>query len=116
MKAALLAFQKIDTHASKIAVLGDMLELGSNSPFWHRQLGRFLRKVPSLQKVILVGDMMKWAKKTVPVGLSVVIVPTWKDAVEQLEKSIDNESLVLVKGSRGVGLTQLVDAIAISEK
>lgn len=33
MKAALLAFQKIDAKAEKIAVLGDMLELGVNSPF-----------------------------------------------------------------------------------
>jgi len=44
MKAALLAFQQIETKSPKIAILGDMLGLGVNSPFWHRQVGRFLRK------------------------------------------------------------------------
>ena len=108
MKAALLAFQKIETKAQKIAVLGDMLELGVNSPFWHRQLGRFLRKVPSLKHLILVGDMVKWTYKTVPVGITVEIVPSWKEAVEKLEQKLAQESVVLVKGSRGLALENLV--------
>jgi UDP-N-acetylmuramoyl-tripeptide--D-alanyl-D-alanine ligase len=108
MKAALLAFQKIETKAQKIAVLGDMLELGVNSPFWHRQLGRFLRKVPSLKHLILVGDMVKWTQKTVPVSISVDIVPSWKEAVEKLEQKLAQESVVLVKGSRGLALENLV--------
>lgn len=108
MKAALLAFQKIETKAQKIAVLGDMLELGVNSPFWHRQLGRFLRKVPSLKHLILVGDMVKWTYKTVPVGITVEIVPSWKEAVEKLEQKLAQESVILVKGSRGLALENLV--------
>lgn len=111
MKAALLAFQKMETKAQKIAVLGDMLELGVNAPFWHRQLGRFLRKVPSLKHVILVGDMVKWTYKTVPVGITVDIVPTWKDAIEKLEPQLAQESVVLVKGSLGVALENLVRKI-----
>ena len=108
MKAALLAFQKIETKAQKIAVLGDMLELGVNAPFWHRQLGRFLRKVPSLKHVILVGNMVQWTYKTVPVGMTVDIVPTWKEAIEKLEGRLAQESVVLVKGSRGIALDNLV--------
>ena len=108
MKASLLAFQKINTRAKKIAVLGDMLELGVNSPFWHRQLGRFLRKVPSLNHLILVGDMVKWTYKTVPVGITVDLVPSWKEAVEKLEHNLEQESIVLVKGSRGIALENLV--------
>ncbi|HZW61614.1 MAG TPA: cyanophycin synthetase, partial [Candidatus Babeliales bacterium] len=111
MKAALLAFQKIESNAPKIAVLGDMLELGLNSPFWHRQLGRFLRKVPSLKHLILVGSMVKWTKKTAPVGLTVDVVPTWKEAIEQLKERLGQEAIVLVKGSRGVGLNNLVEAV-----
>lgn len=108
MKAALLAFQKIDTAAQKIAVLGDMLELGVNAPFWHRQLGRFLRKVPTLNHLILVGDMVKWTYKTVPVGMSVDLVATWQEAIEKLEQRLNQESVVLVKGSRGLALDNLV--------
>lgn len=112
MKAALLAFQKIDTSAHKIAVLGDMLELGMNSPFWHRQLGRFLRKVPSLKHLILVGSMVKWTKKTAPVGITIDMVPTWNEAIAHLEGRLQDNSLILIKGSRGVGLNNVVDAVA----
>lgn len=112
MKAALIAFQKMETSGRKIAVLGDMLELGLNSPFWHRQIGRFLRKVPSLNQVILVGSMVQWTKKTLPMGVKATVVPTWQDAVKELEGMLEQESCVLVKGSNGVGLLNLVHAVA----
>ncbi len=112
MKASLLAFQQLDTKDQKIAVLGDMLELGVNSPFWHRQLGRFLRKVPSLNHVILVGNMVQWTKKTLPFGLTADVVETWEEAVEKLEDRLDKESTVLVKGSFGMGLTHIIDTVA----
>ncbi|MBT3455725.1 UDP-N-acetylmuramoyl-tripeptide--D-alanyl-D-alanine ligase [bacterium] len=108
MKSALLALEKISTSARKVAVLGDMLELGVNSPFWHRQLGRFLRKVPSLDKVVLVGKMIEWTKKTAPLGLELEVVKTWKDAALHLKENVKDESVVLVKGSRGMGLDNLV--------
>lgn len=108
MKAALLAFERLDTKARKIAVLGDMLELGVNSPFWHRQLGRFLRKVPSLNHVILVGDLVKWTRKTLPVNVTVELVPSWQEAIVSLEASLNDESVVLVKGSRGMRLESVV--------
>ena len=112
MKTSLLAFQQLDTQDQKIAVLGDMLELGVNSPFWHRQLGRFLRKVPSLQHVILVGKMVQWTKRTLPLGLTVDIVPTWEDAVNKLKERLDKESAVLVKGSHTLGLSYLVEHVS----
>ncbi len=110
MKAALLAFQRIETKAKKIAVLGDMLELGVNSPFWHRQIGRFLRKVPSLKQVILVGNLVQWTKKTIPAGVPVTIVDSWQEAVKHLREQLAHEeSAILVKGSRAMGLNNLVD-------
>lgn len=112
MKAALAAFERIDTQAQKIAVLGDMLELGINSQFWHRQLGRFLRKVPSLRQVILVGDMVKWTEKMLPVGVVAHLVPDWQEAAKKLQEQLGQDSLVLVKASRGIGLDKLVKEIA----
>jgi len=111
MKAALLAIEQVDTDAKKIAVLGDMLELGVNSPFWHRQLGRILRKTPSLRHVILVGQLVSWTKKTVPIGVKVEHVESWDIAVKKLNSMMDkkNESLVLVKGSNSMNLIKLVD-------
>jgi len=109
VKAALFALEHMDTDSKKIAVLGDMLELGVNGPFWHRQLGRILRKVSSLKHIVLVGDMVTWTKKTIPIDVSVEHVATWKDATKILEKMMDRESLVLVKGSNGMNLNKLID-------
>lgn len=111
MKAALMAFEKVACKGEKTAVLGDMLELGVTWRFWHRQLGRLLRKVPSLHRLILVGDHVKLTLKTVPVGIKVEHVPTWQAATEKVEQTLKPDSAVLVKGSRGVGLDNLVNSI-----
>ena len=108
MKAALLAFELLKASGKKIAILGDMLELGQTSSFWHRQLGRFLRKVPTLKHLILVGDQVQWIKQTAPITLDVVHVASWQDAVEKLKEKLDPGSVVLVKGSRGMKLNNLV--------
>jgi UDP-N-acetylmuramoyl-tripeptide--D-alanyl-D-alanine ligase len=112
MKAALLAFEKLEEKGQKIAVLGDMLELGVNAPFWHRQLGRFLRKVPSLNHVVLVGESIKWAQKTMPPYITCDVAPTWKEAVACLTSKLDRESVVLIKGSNSLGLTNIVQEMA----
>jgi UDP-N-acetylmuramoyl-tripeptide--D-alanyl-D-alanine ligase len=106
-----LAFQQIETDSPKIAILGDMLGLGVNSPFWHRQVGRFLRKVPSLNKVILVGNLVAWVKKTAPVGLRVEVVSSWQEAAEKLSPELEAKPAILVKGSRAVGLDNLVEIL-----
>lgn len=111
MKAALLAFEKLETNRQKIAVLGDMLELGSTAPFWHRQLGRFLRKAPSIKKVILVGDMVKWIKKTAPVTVTIEHFTTWQEALRHLKTELITESVVLLKASHGMQLHNIVTAL-----
>lgn len=111
MKAALLAFQQIETKSPKIAIIGDMLGLGVNSPFWHRQIGRFLRKVPSLGKVIFVGNLTNWAKKTSPVGLHVEMAASWQEVIQKIENDLDAKPIILVKGSRDIGLENLVSIL-----
>jgi len=112
VKAALLALQRLKTTGKKIVVLGDMLELGGTSSFWHRQIGRFLRKIPSLHHLILVGNQVQWTQKTAPAGLSIELVPSWRDAVERLRGALGDESVVLVKGSNGMHLSNLVNEFA----
>lgn len=115
MKAALLAFEQMETQSPKIAILGDMLGLGVNSSFWHRQVGRFLRKVPSLNKVILVGESVSWIKKTAPLGLKVEVVQSWQQAVEKVELELELKPAILVKGSRAVSLDKLVEKLTGKE-
>lgn len=113
MKAALEAFEHMKSPGKKIAILGDMLELGVNSVFWHRQLGRFLRKVPSVNEVIFIGEHVKHAHEVVPFGLQVRWVKSWEDALPLVQTSAEGVSLILVKGSLGIGLGKLVDALIV---
>lgn len=108
MKAALIAFDQIESMHPKIAVLGDMKELGVNAPFWHRQLGRLLRKAPTVSHVILVGEQVKSVLKTLPLQVTAQVVPSWQEAAALLSDKLTSNSLVLVKGSRGVALDKLV--------
>ncbi len=116
VKAALLAFEHMQGVGKKIAVLGDMLELGDDSNFWHRQVGRFLKKSRSVKHLLLVGSHMKAVKETAPYGLSIETAESWQDAVEQLNLLLEDDNAVLVKGSRGMQLQNLVSAFAFKEK
>jgi UDP-N-acetylmuramoyl-tripeptide--D-alanyl-D-alanine ligase len=117
VKAALATFEGIESNAKKIVVLGDMKGLGQHyAPFWHRQIGRFLRKVHSLKKLILVGTDVQWTKRTLPMELPVNMVSSWQEAVEALQKDLDTESLVLVKGSRSLHLENLVNEFTTFEQ
>jgi UDP-N-acetylmuramoyl-tripeptide--D-alanyl-D-alanine ligase len=112
MKAAFLAFEHFETKMPKMAVIGDMLELGINSPFWHRQIGRFLRKVPSLQKLLLVGTMVEWIEKSLPLHIQAVRVTNWQEARNMWTEFVGSQEVcVLMKASRGIGLLNLVDHV-----
>lgn len=110
MRAALLALEELESSGKKIAVLGDMLELGENSAFWHRQVGRFLRKTPSLSHLILVGTEVQWMQKVIPVGIKVEMVSCWQEAIERLKYTLENDAVVLIKGSHGMQLHNVVAA------
>lgn len=118
MKAAILAFGRIKKSGPKIAILGDMLELGIGEKFWHRQVGRFLARAEDLDFVILVGKNAKLMEKTSPINLKIYCAKDWKQAKEKLcaifEINKNQKHLVLVKASRGMMLDKIVDQLSCS--
>lgn len=110
LKAGLLAFNAYETDLNRILVLGDMLELGTDGAFWHRQMGRFLRKISGVKHVILIGSMVQWIKKTAPIGTHVEMFATWQDALPTITKITNPKTITFIKASRGVGLQNVIDA------
>lgn len=111
VKAGLLAFDSYESDLSRIVVLGDMLELGIDSAFWHRQIGRFLRKISGIKHIILIGPMAVWIKKTAPLGCPIEYFETWQQALPAIKKITNEKTITFVKASRGVGLQNIIDAL-----
>lgn len=92
-----------------IAVLGDMLELGSYAEEAHRKLGEWMSKLP-IDIFIAVGPLMAeaeslFAKK----GGQSFRAATAAEAGEILTGICREDDTVLVKGSRGMGMEKVLE-------
>ncbi|AKL95629.1 UDP-N-acetylmuramoyl-tripeptide--D-alanyl-D-alanine ligase MurF [Clostridium aceticum] len=93
----------------KIAVLGDMFEMGDFSEKGHRAVGACT--VDKTDVLIAVGQEAKWiAEEAMSQGLKnqVYVASTNKEAVEILNNIIKSNDVILVKGSRGMAMEEIV--------
>ncbi|RME80457.1 MAG: UDP-N-acetylmuramoyl-tripeptide--D-alanyl-D-alanine ligase [Caldilineae bacterium] len=104
-----------DMDGRHIAVLGDMLELGSYEETGHRLVGR--RAVDVVDILITVGERARWiAAEARAAGMPAAhihSVDTHEEALELLQRLIRPQDYILIKGSRAVGLEALVAALSI---
>jgi len=101
-RAAIAFFASIHSEAQKVMILGDMLELGSAADSEHKAMVADLDI--DLGRVVLVGPL--YAKAA---GQGDEICPSTDDhAMSELARTIKPGDLVLLKGSRGIGLERLV--------
>ena len=97
----------------RLAVLGDMLELGPDEERLHREIGA--RAAATLDGLVTVGERGRWiAEGARAAGLTrVASVEQSVDALPAVERELDPGvgDLLLVKASRGLELERLVDAL-----
>ena len=95
-----------------IVVLGDMLELGAVTDDAHRAVGREVAALPA-DELIGVGRAMRLAVEAArEAGLGEARhSTTFEDTVAHLLKRVVAGDLVLVKGSRGMRMERVVDAL-----
>lgn len=100
----------------RIAVLGDMLELGSYTDEGHKLVAR--RAADVVDTLYTVGELGEYiAREARHSGLAesqVRIMADFEQAIEVLSKEIQADDLVLIKGSRAVGMETI--AATISER
>ncbi len=112
MISALSALKELSAKR-KIAVLGDMLELGNYSAQEHRKIGK--RAADFCDYIIAVGDWAYEIKKTcIQGGLEenkVFAFSKSEEAITELEKIISPEDLILIKGSQGVRTEKIVFSV-----
>jgi UDP-N-acetylmuramyl pentapeptide synthase len=92
----------------RIAVLGDMLELGDDSPAFHRQLAGPLL-ASGIDKVHAAGEMMKWLWEELPPERRASRAAKAHDIIRPLVRSLTDGDVILLKGSHGTGVHQLAE-------
>ncbi|MBE0069011.1 UDP-N-acetylmuramoyl-tripeptide--D-alanyl-D-alanine ligase [Thermoanaerobacterium thermosaccharolyticum] len=110
MKAALSVLKEYKDRR-KVAVLGNMLELGEYSDLAHEEVGKYV-KDEDIDVLITVGDFAsKIAEGAIKNGMDAKNVMMCKNNVEAIEliKEIKNDNDVfLIKGSRGMKMEEIV--------
>jgi UDP-N-acetylmuramoyl-tripeptide--D-alanyl-D-alanine ligase len=92
------------------AVLGDMLELGPDAARFHREAGR-AAAAAGFTPVCGVGELARELTAAAgAAGADVEWWPTAEDAANALPEPREGD-VVLVKGSRGIGLESVVEAL-----
>ncbi len=111
MRAALDTLADRSQGRRRVAVLGDMAELGADGPAYHRQIGGHAATA-GIDVLLTVGLLARGyaeGQVEIPVLRS---VETVDEAIAALEELLEPGDCVLVKASRAVGLERLAEAFA----
>jgi UDP-N-acetylmuramoyl-tripeptide--D-alanyl-D-alanine ligase len=120
VKAALETLCTLPTEARRrVAVLGDMRELGDSTDRLHREIGQFVgTKAPELELLICVGEKAALiADEARDAGLDQSRVVRYRgtsEASEHIGRHVRDGDLVLLKGSRYMKLERIAECLAKS--
>jgi len=113
MKAALDLIMDLDKAREKIVVLGDMLELGEEEKEFHREIGGFLQS-SKIKYVFTFGELGYYiaeeAKKQFGTDRVFAFVDK-QELIQSIISHIQGNELILVKGSRGMKLEEVVTSL-----
>ena len=111
MRAALSLLADRAAGRRRVAILGDMAELGPDAPRYHHEAGAAAAEL-GVQALVAVGPL---ARGYVEGAEGVEIVrwaPTLEEGLEAVREIVEPGDCVLVKGSRAMGLEAVADALA----
>jgi len=97
-----------ETPGRKVAVLGEMLELGEQAEQFHRETGKRARQ--ACEQLLAVGGENARALAEA-FGPGAQWVEDVAAAIPRCRNLLEGGEVVLVKGSRGIGLDRLVAAL-----
>jgi len=100
MRAALAHLAEHD--GRKVAVLGEMAELGPTAPAYHREVGELIKAL-GIDSVLAVGELAR--------AYGGEFARDAEEAVEKVADVVRPGDVVLVKGSRAVGLEVVAEAL-----
>jgi UDP-N-acetylmuramoyl-tripeptide--D-alanyl-D-alanine ligase len=106
MRHAIELMPKIKGYKKKIAVLGDMFELGEDSAKLHSELGRIIKR-NKIDLIVTIGELMKnLDSELIKLKVDCIHFDNRKDIAEYLKAFKLHGYVVLVKGSRGMQMEE----------
>lgn len=115
-KAAIDLVGKISSYSKKILILGDMLELGKNRIELHKKLSSVIGK-NNIDELYTIGSAMKHLSDSLK-GKNIIKkhFRTRKLLMNFISQKDFNNSVILVKGSRGMYMEEFVAVIKESNR
>lgn len=115
MRAAIETLAALESTGRKVAVLGDMLELGEASELYHREAGSLVASAGRVDLLVCVGEQGRVIAESarqsgIPAG-SIRCFDDAPAAAAVLPGMLRDGDLVLLKASRGVHLETVAKAI-----
>lgn len=111
MKSAVRVLELSECRGKKTAILGDMFELGSQSAAQHTGVGLFIRNL-RIDTLIAIGKDAKHIAEGAAGGNAQVAYYAEKEEFfREMNKYIGDGDMVLVKGSRGMKMEQVVEKL-----
>jgi UDP-N-acetylmuramoyl-tripeptide--D-alanyl-D-alanine ligase len=108
MRAALAYLAERAGDRRKVAILGDMAELGRTGPDYHREVGDAAADA-GVDEILAVGEL---SRGYLAAGVPGRWVPNVHEALREVDEVVRPGDAVLVKGSRAVGLEAVAEALA----
>jgi len=110
MIAAVGTLKLLGGYPTKVAVLGDMYELGENERQLHASVGAYI-SLP-ITHAILVGEKGRWISEGISdPSISVEYAQTIEEAEKLLSPLMNEKTVVLLKASRGMALEKLLEQL-----
>jgi UDP-N-acetylmuramoyl-tripeptide--D-alanyl-D-alanine ligase len=89
----------------KVAILGDMLELGEYEEEIHREIGRYANG--KVDMLITIGNLSKYIYEEF--NGTKYHFDNKVDAMDKIKDLINKDDVILVKASQGMKLIEIVD-------
>ena len=106
MKAALDSFSRLDD-SNRIAILGDMFELGVTAIKEHKFIADYAKSL-NLLKVYLIGSHFNQVKTE---SDDLIVFESFEDFKTHFNQDLFENSTLLIKGSRGMALERVLDLL-----
>ena len=97
------SLRKKKNNQRKVLVIGDMLELGIKSKYYHDQAAKILNKT-NIDKVHCVGSMMRYAHQRLNLMKRGLLFRNIRSFKENIFNLLENNDILLVKSSNRIGL------------